>query len=102
MTTEFTHVYHVSPISHIHKLRETGSTKGIQAAPQHQAGVYVAPKYSDAIEWFISYVAHNKNLKPEQHRSTRLRNECRGWQKAPNYYQHAITPSQEQWLRRRR
>jgi hypothetical protein len=89
MATKFTHVYHVSPVSHIYALRATGYHQGTQAVPMHQAGVYVTSTYSDAVEWFISYVAHNKNLKHEQHRSTRLRDEGRGWQEEPHYYQHA-------------
>jgi hypothetical protein len=89
MTTKFTDVYHVSPVSHIHKLRPTGYHQGIQVVPQRQGGVYVAPTYADAIEWFVSYVAHNKHLKHDQHRSPRLREQGRGSQKDSTRYKYA-------------
>jgi hypothetical protein len=63
----FTHVYHVSPDPNIHKFRATGGNSGIQAVPQKQAGLYVAPSSKDAIAWATSYVLHRR--KPTSYNS---------------------------------
>lgn len=63
----FTYVYHVSPESGIVKLRPTGTHKGIQAKKQLQAGIYVAPKFKDSVEWFLSFVAHKKKSNRYSH-----------------------------------
>ena len=58
-----TTVFHVSPNSNIYKLRATGSHKGAQAVKQNKAGIYVAPKFEDALIWFLSYVTTTKHPK---------------------------------------
>ena len=55
------YVYHCSPDSDIGKLRPTGMHKGIQALPMQQGGIYVAPKFRDALAWYCSFVRHKKN-----------------------------------------
>ena len=89
MATEYTTVYHVSPEGDLHKLRATGSHRGRQACPQGTAGVYVAPKFNDAVQWAISYVCHKKDDKHGAVRSNRLRETCRGHHKKSGYYQDA-------------
>jgi hypothetical protein len=50
-------VYHVSPRSDIFELRPTGSKKGQRSyIGKKQPGVYVAPRFIDAVAWAVTYV----------------------------------------------
>lgn len=53
-------VYHVSPDSSIGELRATGHHKGQQSVKMGESGIYVAPKFRDAVAWAISYVGSKK------------------------------------------
>jgi hypothetical protein len=55
-----TYVYHVSPDSTIVKLRPTGSHKGQQSVKMGIGGIYVAPRFRDAVSWALSYVMGKK------------------------------------------
>lgn len=55
-----TYVYHVSPKSSIVRLRPTSARKGLQAIKQGTSGIYVAPKFRDAVAWATSFVGHKK------------------------------------------
>jgi hypothetical protein len=67
---EYTYVYHTSPESGIYKFKPTGHHKGRQSIRMNRGGLYVAPKFSDAVAWATSYVAHKKGKKhPKSPRS---------------------------------
>lgn len=53
-------VYHVSPKSSIKILRATGSHRGQQSYKMGASGIYVAPKFRDAVAWATSYVGGKK------------------------------------------
>lgn len=53
-------VYHVSPKSDIHHLKPTGYHSGQQSVAMRQEGIYVAPKFSDAVAWSTSYILYKK------------------------------------------
>jgi hypothetical protein len=55
-----TYVYHVSPDSSIGRLRATGSNRGQQSVKMGKSGIYVAPKFKDAVVWGVSYVSGKK------------------------------------------
>lgn len=55
-----TYVYHVSPDSSIGRLRATGSHRGQQSVRMGRSGIYVAPKFRDAVVWATSYIGHKK------------------------------------------
>jgi hypothetical protein len=55
-----TYVYHVSPDSDIGKLRPTGSHRGQQSVKMGMGGIYVAPRFKDAVSWAVSYVIGKK------------------------------------------
>jgi len=56
-----TSVYHVSPRSDMFKLRPTSHHKGTRALiGKGEPGIFVAPKFRDAIAWSVSYVAGKK------------------------------------------
>ena len=57
---DWAYIYHVSPESGLYKLRPTGAHKGTQAHTQGKAGIYVAPKFGDALAWYISFVRWKK------------------------------------------
>lgn len=63
---EKVHVYHVSPKSDIYNLKPTGFHSGQQSISLRQAGIYVAPKFSDAVAWAASYVAYKKSKEKHQ------------------------------------
>lgn len=54
------YVYHVSPKSGINRLRPTGSHRGQQSVRMGKGGIYVAPKFRDAVSWALSYVMGKK------------------------------------------
>lgn len=56
-------VWHASPNSNLFKLKAKGSSHKKQAVNQGKAGVYVAPTYRDAVNWFLSYVVNTKSSK---------------------------------------
>jgi len=53
-------MYHISPQSGLKSLRPTGHHRGTQAYPQGMAGVYLAPKFADAVAWGVSHVMYKK------------------------------------------
>jgi len=62
-------VYHVSPRSDMFQLRPTGSKKGQRSyIGKKQPGVYVAPKFKDAVAWAVSYVSgiKSRNQRPNE------------------------------------
>lgn len=60
-SSRLTTVYHVSPRSDIFTLRSIGSKKGLRAyIGKKQSGIYVAPKFRDALAWASTYVSHKK------------------------------------------
>ena len=83
------YVYHVSPFSGLGRLRPTGGHKGTQSCAMSRGGVYVAPKFRDALAWYCSFVRHKKNEKntDRRHRSENGKN-C-GMPKKPLYYHGA-------------
>ena len=54
-------IWHASPNSNLFKLRATGSSKKLQAIPMEEAGLYVCPRFRDAVIWFLSYISGKKN-----------------------------------------
>jgi len=80
------HVWHVSPVEWIYKLRPTGSHQGVQAHKQNQSGIYVSPHFSDAIAWAASFIIGKKNRSQEKNRSPRLQEIGGGWHKKGMYY----------------
>ena len=56
----YTHVYHASPESNIYRFKPTGYHKGHQSIRMNRGGIYVAPKFHDAVAWATSYVAYKK------------------------------------------
>lgn len=56
----YTYVYHASPESGIFRFKPTGHHGGYQQVRMNRGGLYVAPKFSDAVAWATSYVAHKK------------------------------------------
>jgi len=74
-----TYVYHVSPDSSIRKLRATSARKGLQAVKQGTSGIYVAPKFKDAVAWAISYVGGKKYYTQEPNDRLKERESGGGW-----------------------
>lgn len=60
LENEMSYVYHVSPRSDIKRLRPTGSHRGQQSVKMNNSGIYVAPKFKDAVAWALSYVLGKK------------------------------------------
>jgi hypothetical protein len=54
----FTYVFHASPENNLYKMRPSGR-KG-QSLERGEAGLFVAPSFSDAVKWAVSFVAHKK------------------------------------------
>jgi len=58
---ELTSVYHVSPRSDMFKLRPISHRKGVRAyIGKGEPGIFVAPKFKDAVAWATSYVGGKK------------------------------------------
>ena len=54
-------VYHVSPRSGIRDLRAIGHSRGVRALTgKGQPGLFVAPKFKDAVAWAVSFVSHKR------------------------------------------
>lgn len=88
-SSQMAKVYHVSPESHLGKLRPTGFHKGVQSSPQRQEGVYVAPKFRDAVAWAASFVIHQKDKAQEKKRSDReYKTDQYGMHKEPMKYKN--------------
>ena len=71
-----TYVYHVSPDSDIGKLRPTGSHRGQQSVKMGMGGIYVAPRFKDAVSWAVSYILGKKYY--TQRPNQRLKNKEKG------------------------
>lgn len=62
MGHEFISVYHVSPRSDMSRLRATSPRKGTRAyIGKGESGIFVAPKFKDAVAWATSYVGGKKH-----------------------------------------
>lgn len=82
-----TYVYHISPVSNLKKIRPTGVNKGQQSVKMGKAGIYVAPKFKDAVAWGTTYVAMKKY--DTQKRNERVKELGIGThgEKGPKHYQ---------------
>jgi len=59
---ELVSVYHVSPRSDMFKLRPISHRKGTRAfIGKGEPGIFVAPKFRDAVAWATSYIGFKKN-----------------------------------------
>jgi hypothetical protein len=75
---EFTHVYHVGPRSDMFKLRPIGHSKGTRASiGKGQPGLFVAPKFRDAVAWAVTYISHKKYY--TQKPTERVKEKGGGW-----------------------
>jgi len=83
-------VYHVSPNSSIKKLRPTGSHKGQQSIKMGRGGIYVAPKFKDAVAWATSYVGGKKYHTQKPNDRLKERESGGGWHgdKGPKNYKN--------------
>jgi len=53
-------VYHASPESGLYVIRPHGKKKGTHSRQQSKSGIYVAPRFKDAVKWVTSYIAWKK------------------------------------------
>jgi hypothetical protein len=85
-----TYVYHVSPDSNITNLRPTGHHRGQQSVKMGMGGVYVAPRFRDAISWALSYVIGKKyyTQRPNQRLKEREKGGGHHGEKGPTNYKN--------------
>jgi len=86
---KYVSVYHVSPRSDMFKLRPTGHGKGVRSLiGKGQPGLFVAPKFRDAVAWAVSYVSGKKS--ETQRPNERLREKGGGYhgEKGPKLYKN--------------
>lgn len=81
-----TFVYHVSPDSNIGLLRATGSHKGQQSVKMGMGGIYVAPRFKDAIAWATSYIMGKKYDTQKPTERVKEKGRGRHGEKGPNSY----------------
>lgn len=88
LNSQTTAVYHVSPNSSIGVLKPTGSHKGQQSVKMNQGGIYVAPKFKDAVAWAVSYVGGKKynTQKPNERLKEKESGGGRHGEKGPRSY----------------
>lgn len=86
---QFTYVYHVSPESDLYKIRPTGKHSGTHVEDQDSMGIYVAPKFRNAVAWFVSYVMGKKRRTQDKKRSKRVQELGIGFHDDPFYYRTA-------------
>jgi hypothetical protein len=72
-------VYHVSPVSGLYRIRPQHS--------RHGEGIFVAPKFSDAVAWFVSYVKWKKGKTQKDKRNERLKEKGKGFHDPELHYQ---------------
>jgi len=88
-SSEYISVYHVSPRSDMFKLRPTGHSKGVRSyIGKKQPGLFVAPKFRDAIAWAVSYVGGKKYDTQEPTERVKEKGGGRHGEKGPRSYRY--------------